>query len=39
MVNYGSLTELETYLMAAIVIATNAFGVIPVIALFKRRNL
>lgn len=39
MVNYGSLTELETGLMAAIVILTNGFGIVPVVSLFRRKGL
>lgn len=39
MVNYGSLTPPERFLMAAIVIVTNAFGIPCVVALFRRKGL
>lgn len=39
MVNYGNLTEIERVLMGGIVIVTNAFGLLSVISLFRRKGL
>jgi hypothetical protein len=39
MVNYGTLTEIERVLMGGIVVFTNAFGIMPVVSLFRRKGL
>lgn len=39
MVNYGNLTEIERVIMGAVVIVTNAFGIISIVSLFKRKGL
>jgi hypothetical protein len=38
MVNYGSLTEIERVIMGAIVVFTNAFGIISIVSLFRRKG-
>jgi hypothetical protein len=39
MVNYGSLTEIERVVMGTLVIFTNGFGIISIVALFRRKGL